>query len=199
MTRSSASARHYSRLIQLASCHALNQRLLLSALAIDLFVATWPGLMLVLSAIVTIDYIQAARMWLFLAQLSVPLSTESLVVTVAGVLLVGRVDLKKDHFIIVLSLFGILATVISVGFGMAVAEWAAMDRGSLTPSKCLLVQAGGYMEIYFFPNLAATIIILVWALRNLTSLNNTLGVWVDKVNQNELASLSRNPNQDWAL
>jgi len=155
--------------------------------------------MLVLSAIVTIDYIQAARMWLFLAQLSVPLSTESLVVTVAGVLLVGRVDLKKDHFIIVLSLFGILATVISVGFGMAVAEWAAMDRGSLTPSKCLLVQAGGYMEIYFFPNLAATIIILVWALRNLTSLNNTLGVWVDKVNQNELASLSRNPNQDWAL
>ena len=141
--------------------------------------------MLVLSAIVTIDYVQAARMWLFLAQLSVPFSAESLVVTIAGVLLVGRMDLKKDRFLIALSLFGIFATVISVGFGVAVAQWAAMDCGPLTHSKCLLVQAGGYMEIYFFPNLAAAIIMLVCALGNLNSLNNALGVSVEKFNQNE--------------
>jgi hypothetical protein len=162
----------------------LNQRLLFSALAINLFVATWPGLMFVLSAIVTIDYFQAATMWLFLAQLSLPLASESLVVTVAGVLIVGRVDIKKSQFLIILSLFGILATMISVGFGMAVAQWAAMDCGSLTPSKCLLVQSDGYMEIYFFPNLVAAIIILACALGNLTSLNDTFGVSVEKVYQN---------------
>ena len=166
-------------------CHALNQHLLFPAIAIDLFVAAWPGFMLVLSAIVTIDYVQAARMWLFLAQLSVPFSAESLVVTVAGVLIGGRMDLKKGRFLIALSLFGIFATVISVAFGVAVAQWAAMDCGSLTPSKCLLVRASGYMEIYFFPNLAAAIIMLVSTLGNLNSLNNSIRVSVEKTYRNE--------------
>jgi hypothetical protein len=164
--------------------HALNQRLIFLALAIDLFVATWPGFMLLLSGIVTTDYFQAVRVCLFLAQVSVPLAAETLVVTAAGMLLLGTVDLKRSQYLVALSLFGILAAMISVGFVMAVAEWAAMDCGSFTPSKCLLVQAGGYMEIYFFPNLAAAIIIQGWALRNLTSLNYTLGATVGEVNQN---------------
>jgi hypothetical protein len=152
----------------------LNQRLLFSALTIDLFVAAWPGLLGVLSAIVTINYLQEANMWLFLAQVSVPLSAEGLVLTVAGILLMGTVDLKKSQFLVALSAFGIFGTLISVWFGIAVAQWAAMDCGSFNPSKCLFVQSAGYMEIYFLPNLAVSIVILGWALGNLASLNHSV-------------------------
>jgi hypothetical protein len=150
----------------------LNQRLLFSALTIDLFVATWPGLLLLLSLAVTIDYFTQSNMWLFLAQISVLLAALGLLLIVIGIWQKGTVDLRRSQFLVALSLFGIFGTLISVGFGVGVARWAAMDCGSFNPSKCLLVRAGGYMELYFIPNLAAAIIILGWAVRNLVSLSD---------------------------
>jgi hypothetical protein len=80
---------------------------------------------------------------------------------------------KMSQLLIALSLFAILGTLFSVGYGIGVGRWAAMDCGYLTPSKCLLVQATGYMKFYFLPNLAVPIIILGWGLGNLISLNDS--------------------------
>jgi hypothetical protein len=118
----------------------------------------------VLSDTVVTDYFAQSSMWLFLAQVSVPLAAISLGLTAVGIWQKGVRNPKSSEFLVFLSLFGIFGTLISVWFGIGVAQWAGMDCGSFNPSKCLLAQAAGYVELYFLPNLAVPIIILGWVL-----------------------------------
>jgi hypothetical protein len=126
--------------------------------------------LLVLSTAIAIDYFAAANLWLFFAQISVLLASVSLGMTVFGIWRRGAMGPRMSQLLVAFSMFAILGTLFSVGFGIGVARWAAMDCGYLSRSKCLLVQAGGYMEFYFLPNLAVPIIILGWGLGNLVSL-----------------------------
>ena len=142
----------------------MNQRILFSALTIEIFVAFWPGLLFVLGATVITDYSAQSSVWLFLAQASVPLAAIALGLTAVGIWQKGVMNPKRSPFLIILCLFGIFGTLISVGFGMGVAQWAAMDCFPSNPSKCMLVQAAGSMELYLLPNLATPIVILGWAL-----------------------------------
>lgn len=142
----------------------LNQLTLFSALTIEIFVAFWEGILILLSATVITDYSAQSSMWLFLAQISVPLAAIALGLTAVGVWQKGVMNPKRSQFLVILCLFGFFGTLISVWFGIGVAQWAAMDCYPANPSKCKLVQAAGYMELYFLLSLATPILILGWAL-----------------------------------
>lgn len=149
----------------------LNQRLVLSALTIDLFVTLWPGLLYLGAG--TLSSTSSADLWLFFSEASLPLVILALGLIVVGVWRSGSMGLRMSQLLVTFSIVAIFGWMTVGSFPIGVGSWAAMDCGYLNPSKCTLVQAGGYADLYYLPSLALTIVLLLCGLGNLVSLDDS--------------------------
>lgn len=143
----------------------MDQRFLFSGLALEFAVAFWPISLVTLSAF--IDYSSYDALYLSFAEVSILVTAASGIVIVTGVLRRGRMTPSNSQVLVVLSVFPFLGTLVSAWWTVGVASWASMDCGPTTPWKCNLVQAGAYLEYYFFPAIAVPIVTLVWGLGSL--------------------------------
>jgi hypothetical protein len=138
----------------------LDQRLLFSALTVEFLVLLWPWFLLD-SGIVVV----------FLAEISVLLAAASLGMSVVGVWRTGAMRLRASQLLVVFSLIAVPGSWISMGYFIGAGRWAAMDCNYLEQWKCNIVQAAGYANLYLIPALLVPIILLVFGLGSLVSLD----------------------------